>query len=100
MGLATNRNVKLNSRDSVRPFGRWPEIADTVDAFRAARQGSIELCTGTEADLRGRFFTHIAFGDLDCYQWLLLLSQHTLRHVLQIEEIKANRDYPLSSRRR
>ena len=44
--------------------------------------------------LRAHFFPHIAFGDLDCYQWLLLVGQHSLRHALQIEEIKASAGYP------
>ena len=42
-----------------------------------------------QGDLRSHFFAHVAFGDLDCYQWLVAMGQHTLRHVAQIEEIKA-----------
>jgi hypothetical protein len=34
-------------------------------------------------------------GDLDCYQWLLVVGQHSLRHALQIGEIKASAGYPL-----
>ena len=96
MGLATNREVRLVSREVVRPCGRWPEMVDAIEAFRTTRRSSIEFCMATEGDLRGRFFAHIAFGDLDCYQWMLLLGQHTFRHVLQIEEIKANDTYQAS----
>lgn len=50
----------------------------------------------TQAELREHFFPHIVFGDLDCYQWLLVLGQHGLRHALQIEEIKNDPAYPAS----
>jgi hypothetical protein len=56
--------------------------------FRARRAQTIEFAESTQADLRSHFFAHITFGDLDCYQWLVAMGQHTLRHVAQIEEIK------------
>ena len=37
---------------------------------------------------------YIAFGDLDCCQWLEVIGQHTLRHVCQIEEVKADPAFP------
>ena len=33
-------------------------------------------------------------GDLDGYQWLLLLASHTDRHVAQMQEVKAQPGYP------
>jgi hypothetical protein len=30
----------------------------------------------------------------DAYQWLLLISSHEQRHILQIREIKANPKFP------
>jgi hypothetical protein len=39
----------------------------------------------------------MAFGELDLYQWLIVLSKHGERHALQIEEIKANPAWPVES---
>jgi hypothetical protein len=33
-------------------------------------------------------------GDLDGYQWLLLLASHTERHVAQMDEVKGQAGYP------
>jgi len=32
----------------------------------------------------------------DAYQWFLLISTHSQRHILQIREIKASRNFPRS----
>jgi hypothetical protein len=33
-------------------------------------------------------------GPLDAYQWLLLISGHTERHLAQILEVKADPNFP------
>jgi hypothetical protein len=45
----------------------------------------------TEDDLRGR---PLAGGNQDLYQWFLMISTHSQRHIMQIREIKAHPAYP------
>jgi hypothetical protein len=94
LGLAESRDKKLKAREATRPAGRWSDGAELAAEFRTARAGTIAFAAETECDLRGHFFPHIAFGDLDCYQWLVLLGQHTLRHCLQVEEILRDERFP------
>ena len=94
LGLAESRGAKLKAREATRPVGRWVDGAELVAEFRDARARTIQFAAETECDLRGHFFPHIAFGDLDCYQWLVVLGQHTLRHCLQIEEILGGVGFP------
>jgi DinB superfamily len=94
LGLANARATKFNAREIVRPVGRWPDRAELIAELRRARARTLAFAAETEADLRDHFFPHIAFGDLDCYQWLVVLGQHAFRHALQIEEIKADPAYP------
>jgi hypothetical protein len=94
LGLAEARHIKFNAREVVRPVGKWTETAELIIELRKARARTIAFAAETEADLRDHFFPHIAFGDLDCYQWLVVLGQHTARHALQIAEIKADPAYP------
>lgn len=94
LGLADARATRFTAREIVRPAGRWSEPVELIVAFREARAKTAAFAAGTEAAFRKHFFAHIAFGDLDCYQWLRLIGQHTLRHVYQIEEIKADPAYP------
>jgi hypothetical protein len=96
LGLAKARNVKFSAREVVRPVGRWPDTAEMVAELRRTRARTVAFAAETQAPLRDHFFAHIAFGDLDCYQWLVVMCQHGARHALQIEEIKADPRYPAS----
>jgi hypothetical protein len=94
LGLAKSRNKKLKAREATSPSGRWVNGAELIAEFRKARARTIAFAAETDCDLRGHFFPHIAFGDLDCYQWLVVLGQHTLRHCLQVQEISSDAGFP------
>jgi uncharacterized damage-inducible protein DinB len=93
LGVADGRSNKLIAREVVRPTGRWLR-SELVPELQKTRAVTVAFAAETKADLRRHFFPHIAFGDLDCYQWLEVLGQHAMRHALQIEEIKANARFP------
>jgi hypothetical protein len=44
--------------------------------------------------LRRHFFRHPIFGDLDLYQWLLMIAAHCDRHRVQSEEVMASPEFP------
>jgi hypothetical protein len=94
LGLAETRSVTFRAREAVRPVGRWTGGGELIAALRKERAETVAFVSETDATLRDHFFPHIAFGDLDCYQWLVVLGQHGFRHALQIEEIKADPSYP------
>ena len=48
----------------------------------------------TDDDLRDHFFDHPVLGPMDGYQWLLLIATHSARHTAQIEEVKADPNFP------
>ena len=95
-GVANGRSNKLIAREAVRPTGRWMDRNELVLELQKTRAETVAFVAETEADLRDHFFPHISFGDIDCYQWLVVLGQHSMRHVFQIEEIKADSAYPAS----
>jgi hypothetical protein len=98
LGLASTRSIRFDARKSVHPTGRWPNTTKMVSELRKTRARTLAFAAVTDADLREHFFPHIAFGDLDCYQWLVVVGQHGTRHALQIEQIKADPAYPLRNR--
>jgi len=94
LGLASSRHTKIVAREAARPTGRWTDPDQLIAEFRKARTQTMAFVTETNADHRSHFFAHLIFSDLDCYQWLILLSSHIARHAAQIEEIAANPAYP------
>jgi hypothetical protein len=91
----TNRVNKLTAPEPVRPSGKWPDTAELMAEFRKTRAQTVLFVSETECNLRNHFIPHMAFGELDLYQWLIVLSNHGERHARQIEEIKANPGWPV-----
>ena len=96
LGIANGRSNKLIAREVVRPTGRWPDRNELVLELQKTRAVTVAFAAETEAKLRDHFFPHISLGDLDCYQWLVVVGQHSTRHAFQIEEVKADAAFPAS----
>ncbi len=91
--MIVDRSRKFSAPEPLVPGGRFGSPAAAVDAFRKERGETLKLAQG-DADFRAHAAQHPGFGMIDTYGWMLFLSGHTERHTLQIEEVKANADYP------
>jgi hypothetical protein len=95
MAIGHARERKIQARDAMLPQGRWADMAEMMDEFQRTRGRMRAFVEEVQGDLRVRFFAHRSLGDLDGYQWLLVVGQHRARHALQIEEVKRDSRYPL-----
>lgn len=89
-----DRSHKAQAPEFLRPTGRWATEADLTKAFEDSRRTTMDYVRTTNDDLRDHFFDHPVLGTLDGYQWLLLISAHSERHTAQIEEVKADPNFP------
>lgn len=89
-----DRSRKVQAPEFLRPTGRWATEADLTKAFEDSRAATMEYVRTTQDDLRDHFFDHPLLGTMDGYQWLLLISAHSARHTAQIEEVKADPNFP------
>ncbi len=89
-----DRSHKAQAPEFLRPTGRWATQAELAKTFEDSRAATMEYIRTTNDDLRDHFFDHPVFGTLDGYQWLLLISAHSARHTAQIEEVKADPNFP------
>lgn len=89
-----DRSHKAQAPEMLRPTGRWATQAELTKTFEDRRKATMDYIRTTNDDLRDHFFDHPAFGTLDGYQWLLLISAHSDRHTAQIEEVKADPNFP------
>ncbi|HEU0175639.1 MAG TPA: DinB family protein [Blastocatellia bacterium] len=81
--------------DRVRPQG-GALIVDSLAKMRASLAGLAEIQSRLEAvDLSERVFSHPALGQINAYQWMVLLGEHEDRHRGQIERLKATAGFPL-----
>ena len=90
---ATDRTNRLQTRDSLQPTGRWGTLKQTLKEFDAARARTLALMKTHRNELRSHF---AKFGplEMDAHQWLLSLAGHSERHTAQINEVKADANFP------
>jgi hypothetical protein len=86
-----DRTNRQKTGDARVPHGTFPSAAASLASFRKLRATMLEKAKTSQDDFRGRAFMG---GGKDVYQWFLMISTHSQRHILQIREIKAHPGYP------
>ena len=89
-----DRSHKAQAPEFLKPTGKWANRDEVTKAFEDARKATMEYVKTTQDDLRDHFGPHPVLGLLDGYQWILLTSAHSERHTKQIEEVKADPNFP------
>jgi len=84
----TNRTTTGEARV---PHGTYPSAKESLAAFRKLRATMLETAKSSQEDFRGRPLTG---GNQDVYQWFLMISSHSQRHILQIREVKGHKSFP------
>ena len=91
--MITDRSFRVKTREGFIPTGQFGDAKQTLKVFDDRREALIKYVKETKDDLRNHF-AESPFGLVDTYQLLIFLSAHTKRHTLQIEELKANPNFP------
>jgi DinB family protein len=85
-----DRTNRTKTGEARVPGGRAP-AKQSLASFRKLRATMMQMAKTSQDDFRGR---KLLDGNMDTYQWLLMISTHAQRHILQIKEIKAHPKYP------
>lgn len=92
--MMEDRSNKVKTSEPFEPKNTpYKSLNEAVEAFKTRRVDHIKYMKSTTEDLRN----HVAkmpFGYIDCYQLCLMIGSHSNRHTQQINEVKADPDYP------
>jgi hypothetical protein len=92
-----DRSKKATAPEPIAPAGgKYGTPAEAAREFTVRRDKTIAYAKTTQDDLR----IHGGpgpLGNMDAYQFLLLIASHAGRHTLQIKEVEANPAYPKAS---
>lgn len=66
---------------------------EAMSSFKENRDKLIDYIKGTDADLRNHVTT-LPPGSFDSYQMILFIGAHSNRHMQQINEVKADPNFP------
>lgn len=92
--MIIDRTNKVKTQEAFKPTGKFGSHENTVKEFNDKRDAHIDYMKKTSDDLRNRYATQFPFGTIDAYQVIIFITAHTERHIKQIEEVKANPNFP------
>jgi len=71
----------------------YKSLDEALTSFKTDREKLIDYVKSTNDDLRNHVVT-LAPGSFDSYQMILFIGAHSNRHTQQIEEVKADPNFP------
>ena len=89
-----DRSVKAQAPEALKPTGKWATRDELIKHFKETRAKNIAYIKDHYPEMRTHFLDQPPPGLLDAYQWLLFQGAHSKRHTAQIEEVKADPNFP------
>ena len=86
-----DRTQRTTTGEARVPRDQFPDMKSSLASFKKLRGEMMKTAKESQEDLRGRQFLT---ASQDLYQWFLMISSHSHRHIMQIREVKAHRDFP------
>lgn len=86
-----DRTQRTTTGEARVPRDQFPTMQASLASFKKLRAEMMKTAKESEDDLRGRQFLT---ASQDLYQWFLMISTHSQRHILQIREVKAHKSFP------
>jgi len=92
--VVMDRSAKAQAPDVLRPTGKFATKKELIETFKIAREQTINYVKTNQDALKNHVARHPVYGELTTYQWLVFIAGHAGRHVAQLEEVKANINFP------
>ena len=86
-----DRTQRTTTGEARVPRDQFPTLMASLASFKKLRGEMMTVAKASQEDLRGRQFLT---ASQDLYQWFLMISTHSQRHIMQIREVKAHKGFP------
>ena len=95
--VMVSRDRKATAPESIVPSGKLTRD-DVIAKLKASRAKTLKFTEETKLPLKAHTLDHPfpVFNTLNAYQWLIYIPLHNIRHNKQIEEVKADPNFPKS----
>lgn len=93
MQAVPDRSKKVQAPEPLRPTNRFGTPKESLKHFKQSRAKTIQFVKTTPA-LREHAVDSPLGKQLDAYEWVLFVAAHSERHKKQIDEVKADPNFP------
>ena len=94
MPMVVDRTHKVKTVQPFEPSGNFGSPDETLEALLDTRTELMKYVMDTEDDLRNCFNSDLPFGTVDGVQLIIFIAGHAERHILQMEEVMKDENYP------
>lgn len=91
--MIPDRSHKAQAPEPLRPTNRFGSPKEALKHFKESRGKTIHFLKNTQ-DLRQHAVDSPIGKKLDGYEWVLFVAAHSERHTKQIDEVKADPNFP------
>jgi hypothetical protein len=92
--MISDRSKKAKAPEMITPDkATWASFDEAVSDFKTQRAAIVKYAKTSTEDLRNHIFK-LPFVTIDGYQMLLFISAHSNRHTQQLNEVKADSNFP------
>jgi hypothetical protein len=92
--MLESREKKIKTSPNLEPQNTsYKSTTAALSAFFDSRKKMMEFVMTTNIDMRNHVIA-LPFGSFDSYQMVLFIAAHANRHTQQIEEVKADPNFP------
>jgi hypothetical protein len=88
-----DRSHKAQAPEPLRPTNRFGSPQESLKHFKESRAKTVAFLKDTH-DLRAHAADSVLGKKLDGYEWALFIAAHSERHTKQIDEVKADPNFP------
>jgi hypothetical protein len=98
--VMVSRDRKATAPESIVPSGKLTRD-EVIAKLKESRAKTLKFAEETKAPLKAHTLDHPfpVFNTLNAYQWLIYIPLHNIRHNKQIEEVKADPNFPAKKMR-
>lgn len=89
-----DRSHKAKAPEPLKPANHFATPSEAIAHFKESRDSHIAWADKTQDDLLSHLAPLGEAGQINAYQWVLMMSSHTERHTAQINEVKADPKFP------
>jgi hypothetical protein len=89
------RQTKLNAPERVAPEGSYALPKDFIKEFDNRRSETVSYVKILNKPIKAYYEKFGPIGEVNGYHWLMFISAHTERHMLQLDEVLSADNFPI-----
>lgn len=89
------RSQKFQAPEPVAPTGTMASPEEFIKSFEARRNETYTFVKSIDKPIKAYYEVFGPIGEVNGYHWLMFISAHTERHILQLTEVLSDPGFPI-----